>query len=972
MIGTVITLMCGGLLIVGRTVPAAVVTQNPVWPRPVIVPVPDATSGVAQTVTLLNDWKTTANPQGVFWSGTNNYSGWRTMQVGGGRGGFGGGGFGVSGSGQSAFETSVNIPADYAGHRVMLRFEGVSNSAKVWVNGKFVRDHWGSLMPFTCDITDFVEPGKAANLVLGVDDSRVGLAKYVRAGGIQRDVKLFAGPVNYISRLHIGTDLDSRYRDATLKVWLGMKFNAGNEERVKLSLKNAKGLAMVLKPDTIDLSQETPETITDIPVANPLKWDAEHPNLYTLQVSVTGSDGSVLETLSKKFGFEKIERAGREVLVNGKQIKLRGLWGGNSVQDMVDININHTRQKWVTEDFLNDSDRIGVYVTDENPVDFAKNPVAGDPKFHDQYVSFMADLVERDRDHPSVIMWGLDNESDYGANVAATYDYVHAEDPQRLTQFSWGSHVPADKPLPYDAYSFHYPPFDGDLASYGNAAFNANSLVLDRKPQPVIPVIADEYAHLPIYDPDELRRDPNVHNFWGESIKRYWEKMFLTDGALGGDIFGLRGGRGALPPEYWLIKKAYSPVRVDDQTLSNPGAGQPLKILVKNWYDHTNLDELKVYWSVGKDSGDVAGPDVAPHADGHFEIPARDWQDGDVVSLRFQRGDGLVVQESALPVSPKMPELPKQQGPAPQVTEDANRITVAGQEFSLVFSKQTGLITSGSFGGSEIIKSGPYFHIVATDRGKSTLDLPQWTLKQIAATRENEQIVILISGSYGGVGVDYKLHVDGLGLMTLHYKLGAFSFKPPAAHANPWNDSHYGGFSEVGISFVLTNNVDRLAWNRKALWSFYPEDHIGRGVGVAQRAAASGSWGQSSGGGRGGRGGYGGGFGGGVQAETAGSVSNDFRAMKEYIYSAAALVSGTDLGLEALSDAHDGVRMDASGVSKQGGVDMIVNNEWNYPQLGNSNYMKPPIIVGEGYQNTVRMRFTRDASIPSSPPLASK
>ena len=220
-----------------------------------------------------------------------------------------------------------------------------------------------------------------------------------------------------------------------------------------------------------------PETITDVPVASPLKWDAEHPNLYTLEVSVIGADGAVMQTLSRKFGFIKIERVGRKVLVNGKEVKLRGLWGGNSVQDLVDNNINHTRQKWVTEDFLDDCDRLGVYVTDENPVDFAKNPVASDPQLLSQYMSFMADLVERDRDHPSVIMWGLDNESDYGSNVEPTFKYVRAEEPQRLTQFSWASEVPANRDLPYDVFSFHYPPFNGDLASYSNSAFNSHSLV---------------------------------------------------------------------------------------------------------------------------------------------------------------------------------------------------------------------------------------------------------------------------------------------------------------------------------------------------------------------------------------------------------------------------------------------------------------------------------------------------------------
>ncbi len=941
------------MFVAGTVWSATVVTENPVWPRPVIVPVPEMTAGVTQTVAVVRDnWKTISNPQGEFWADSTNLSAWRDISGGGRRGGFGG--FGGGGGSQSAYRTTLAIPADYAGHRVVLRFDGVSNGAKVWVNGKFVRDHWGSLMPFTCDITDFVEPGKTASLVVGVDDSRTGLAQYVRAGGLQRDVKLFAEPEDYISRFHVATDFDAQYSNATMKVWLRMDFHDGENGHVKLSLKNAQSQTVELKPDVIELSRATPETITDVPVASPLKWDAEHPNLYTLEVSVIGADGAVMQTLSRKFGFIKIERVGRKVLVNGKEVKLRGLWGGNSVQDLVDNNINHTRQKWVTEDFLDDCDRLGVYVTDENPVDFAKNPVASDPQLLSQYMSFMADLVERDRDHPSVIMWGLDNESDYGSNVEPTFKYVRAEEPQRLTQFSWASEVPANRDLPYDVFSFHYPPFNGDLASYSNSAFNSHSLVLDRQPQPEIPVLADEYAHLPIYNPDELRRDPNVHNFWGESIKYYWEKMFVTDGALGGDIFGLPGARGSLPPEYWLIKKAYSPVRVDNQTLTNPGAGKPLGIRVKNWFDHTDLSELKVHWSVGSASGDMAGPAVAPHSEGSLQIPARNWHDGDVVSLKFQRADGLVVEESALPVSPVLPALPKPQGPAPQITEDTNAITVAGKDFSLVFSRQTGLITRGIFQGAEIIKGGPYLHIIATDQGKSTVDLPPWSLKQITTSREDNEAVVHITGNYGPAEVDFGLRIDGTGLITTKYKLGAFPFTPPEAHPKPWDNSHFGGFSEVGISFVLTNGVDRLVWNRKSLWSFYPADHVGRNVGLAQRAPANGSWAQ--GGGSGGRGGFGGGAPGGGSADNA---SNDFRAMKEYIYSAVALVGGTELGLQALSDARDAVRMDASAISQNGGVSMIINNEWNYPQLGNSNFMKPPVTVGEGYENTVRVRFAR-------------
>jgi hypothetical protein len=198
-------------------------------------------------------------------------------------------------------------------------------------------------------------------------------------------------------------------------------------------------------------------------------------------------------------------------------------------------------------------------------------------------------------------------------------------------------------------------------------------------------------------------------------------------------------------------------------------------------------------------------------------------------------------------------------------------------------------------------------------------------------------------------------------MITTKYKLVAFPFTPPEPHPTPWNDSHFGGFSEVGISFVLADGIDRLAWDRKALWSAYPADHIGRSVGLAQLTQSNSSWAQSSGnGGRGGPGGV-------ATASSVTSASNDFRAMKENIYSAVALKARTDLGLQAVSDARDAVRMDTTNNANGGGISMIVNNEWNYPQLGNSNYMKPPIKVGEGYSNTVRVRFVHN-SVAIEPP----
>ena len=97
------------------------------------------------------------------------------------------------------------------------------------------------------------------------------------------------------------------------------------------------------------------------------------------------------------------------------------MWGGNDAKQLRDLNVNHTRQKWVTESFLDSCDHYGVYVLDEVPVDFAKYGPEIDPKYAYQWLSLISDLMERDYSHPSVVMWGLGNESFQGSNVLKSF-----------------------------------------------------------------------------------------------------------------------------------------------------------------------------------------------------------------------------------------------------------------------------------------------------------------------------------------------------------------------------------------------------------------------------------------------------------------------------------------------------------------------------------------------------------------------
>jgi hypothetical protein len=967
---------------------ASAVPENPVWPRPVVVPLPAVTNAVKQPVVSLNGvWKVSTAPPADFWLNSVDPSSWRDIRL---PSHAIPQGVVLPRGGQYAFKKRVVIPAEFAGKRILLQFDGVTGQGKAWINGVFLRDHFGGFTTWNCDITDHVLPGGEAWIAVAATDANEGLSGY-NSGGILRSVRLVALPQDYVARLNVEPVPDGAYKNAVLKVWVAMNFNKGAHSRVHFGLKDAQGRAVPLRPASVDLSRETPETIVEIPVASPVKWDAEHPNLYTLEVAAEDG-GTPLETVVRKIGFRKVEIVGRKLLVNGKEVKLRGicrkdiypLTGRSVPLELLDedirifraANINYIRTSHypTNPEFLDAADRYGMYIESENSISMARGQVAGNPQFTPHYLSQLAEMIERDRSHPSVIIWSLGNESNWGDNIAKEAQYARAEDPMRPLMFSWSHLVPPElQRQVFDIYSFHYPSYRRDMAAGGPLPGGDLEKNREHGAEPsTFPILHDEYAHVPVYIAEDLRRDPNINNFWGESIKRLWESIFRTDGALGGAIWGSVDNSSIAPedrlvvsrndwglidgwrrpkPEYWLTKKAYSPIRVDDKPLPNPGSGHPLALPIGNWFDHTNLTEISVQWAVGGESGKLRGPNLQPHADGTLRLPARRWRDGDVLNLKFFRMGDILVDEYNLPIHPPPPQaVPAPEGPAPLVEDLADRIAVKGAGFELVFSRRTGLIAGGSYQGTRIIESGPSLNLVGQKLG-------EWSLSGIQAKRETSEAVVSIAGNYGPVVVEFQVRIDGHGLIATRYTVVDL---PPLTRRviDEGYRRDVGGYWEVGVAYVLTGDVDRLEWHRKGLWSAYPDDHIGRNSGVAnregrgaqQRYGEKPAWpwaederdfilfGQKDAGGRG---------------------SRDFRGMKENIYRASALLRGSQNGLQAVSDGSDAVRLEVipGPANSRGSVRFIVNNEWNVPNLAWGNYVKDPVLVKPGYSNRVRLRL---------------
>lgn len=189
---------------------------NEVWPRPSLITLPDEVFGTSHSVISLNGkWKFTMNPPGEFWLSSADPSDWPEIFV---PGECFMQGFDIESDREYPYKRLVDIPADFSGKRIILRFEGVYSYARVWVNGAFIRDHNGGFTAFDCDITDHVEPGRSAWITVGVTDRSddishgSGYAKH-KIGGILRNVKLVALPKDHIIRFHALTDFDSSYKD---------------------------------------------------------------------------------------------------------------------------------------------------------------------------------------------------------------------------------------------------------------------------------------------------------------------------------------------------------------------------------------------------------------------------------------------------------------------------------------------------------------------------------------------------------------------------------------------------------------------------------------------------------------------------------------------------------------------------------------------------------------------------------------
>ena len=343
----------------------------------------------------------------------------------------------------------IEIPADWKGRKIFAHFGSVTSNMYLYVNGKFVGYSEDSKLEAEFDLTKYLKPGKnliAFQVFRWCDGTYLEDQDFFRYAGVGRDCYLYARHADHIQDIRITPDLDAQYKDGTLQIAIEMA-GKGTAD-MKLLDKAGKEVA------TAQVNGSGTATMS---VANPLKWSAEAPNLYTLVVNLE-KNGKVIESLTQKVGFRKIELKGGQVLVNGQPVLFKGANrhemdpdGGyvvskermlQDIKRMKELNINAVRTCHYPDDNLwyDLCDEYGLYVVAEANVEshgmgYGEETLAKNPLYAKAHLERNQRNVQRGYNHPSIIFWSLGNEAGFGPNFEACYKWIKAEDQTRPVQY---------------------------------------------------------------------------------------------------------------------------------------------------------------------------------------------------------------------------------------------------------------------------------------------------------------------------------------------------------------------------------------------------------------------------------------------------------------------------------------------------------------------------------------------------------
>ncbi|HEY9285413.1 MAG TPA: glycoside hydrolase family 2 TIM barrel-domain containing protein, partial [Pyrinomonadaceae bacterium] len=526
-----------------------------------------------------------------------------------------------------SYRRTFDLPAAWDGRETFLVLRGANSACYVWVNGQRVGYSEDSRLPAEFNITRYVRPGEntvAVEVYRFSDGSYLEDQDFWRLSGLFRDVELVSRPPLHVRDFHARTHLDAAYRDARLAVKVKLRNAGKSDERVSVEGKlfDARGLVVRLGTTEVLVSAGG-EAALDLerPVANPLKWSAEEPNLYTLTLTLRDEEGRVLEVIPWRLGFRASEIKNGQLLVNGRPVMIKGV---NRHEHDPDLGHVTTRERMIedvllmkryninavrTSHYPNHEtwyalcDEYGLYVQDEANIEShgyganERQRISDAEDFTEAHVERVRRMIERDKNHASIFLFSLGNEAGYGRGLEAARRWVKANHPWVVLAYEGGasSHSDVFNPMytkPQDIVGYYAEKGAGRplyLVEYAHALGNSVGNL-------------QEYW-------DVLESRPNFH---GGFIWDWVDQTFRKRAADGREFWAYGGDYGDKPndgnggdglvfadrraqPELDEVKKVYQFVKVEPVDLA---AG---RVRVRNKHIFRDLSFAEGSWELAED-----------------------------------------------------------------------------------------------------------------------------------------------------------------------------------------------------------------------------------------------------------------------------------------------------------------------------------------------------------------------------------
>ncbi|MEM8875534.1 MAG: glycoside hydrolase family 2 TIM barrel-domain containing protein [Planctomycetota bacterium] len=759
---------------------------------------------------------------------------------------------------------TFDVPAEWGGSRIVLHFGTLDGLAKVYLNGELVGTSEHAFLPAEFDITDAITDG-TQELVVTMERSYPTHWHNREFGGMGRDVTLMALPPVNLARFHVQTIFDEAFENATVEVLAAV----ANQSDAPMSGGALTFAIDGLADQTVELPEipagKTHHLTMKVPVESPKHWHPETPNLYDATLTFS-RDGETVMASERRMGFVQVENRDGVLTVNGAPFKVKAnnyhttyLGHDHSPPDQVlrdDVDLfvdtNHNSMRpWPTPNmaYMEAADEFGMFTTIEVPtlaMIYSDGPWKdkGDNRLMmEPYQKVAAVTLETYRSHPSVLTWGLGNESPYYEYFERAAFGIAKEDPTRMVFFGSDFRIGIDKPgLTFN--DDHYP-------RWGRVTEDDTAIVggdWERFPTDK-PIMFTEWAHVHWNNWSEKAFDPGVFEYWGHYVKAHVNETYNHPHVAGGMIFGstpLRGiwrdfdfGHWDLwrqPNDTaWIVKKGYSPVPLLDVVHRPVDLNKPkirpeaIQFIVENRHSILDLADLTIDYKQGKFSGEVEAS-LRPGEIGPIEVPFNpDVEEPLRITLTDPRGRVIDEHEFVLDRPEPLPTIVD--AAALEIVTEGNVTTLANDRVSFSIDMETGKLTNASVDGTQVIASGPYPVLRKSgDAGwpknsePVTNVLDEWEADSVELIEGTEPIV-RVTGSYNYADVEYRMHFGGDGTLTVEWQA-------------TWTEDRIVDLFQTGVLFETTEGFETVSWRRdrdRALWTAYPETHIGRPVGTATR-----------------------------------------------------------------------------------------------------------------------------------------